>query len=171
MEALCWYAEQASQYENDLLSAKQEVETHLALFQSNMESAIDAGEDRDALEYVRIMVRLRPQVDLLNYELRAFHAVSSALILRTSTLVSHMDEAREYAQSATLNPAATDYLDKTMDKLTRYFVMLERVAGQRRRELPDRLAALMGEVIDNRKLDMELANYILARRRGLGTGR
>ena len=69
-----------------------------------------------------------------------------------------------------LNAAATEYLDSTLDRLTRYFIMLDRVSRQRRKELPDRLAQVMMQVIDDRKLDLELATYILARRRALGSG-
>jgi hypothetical protein len=48
--------------------------------------------------------------------------------------------------------------------------MLDRVAKARRRDLPDRLAAAMTDVLDNRQLDLELANYILQRRRALNAG-
>jgi len=164
------YAESAARYEDDLLKAKQSVEENLAGLQQGVEMMLDAGADRDALEYVRLMVRLRPQVELLEREIHNFHAVASALILRTNTLMQNLDQAREFAQSSELNPEATAYLDGTLDRLTRYFVMLDRVSRQRRKELPDRLAQVMLQVIDDRKLDLELASYILARRRALGSG-
>ena len=85
-------------------------------------------------------------------------------------LLQHVDEAREFARSATLNAQATHYLDLTLTRLTRYFVLLERVAAMRRRELPDRLAASMLHVIDDRRLDLALATYVLQRRRALNAG-
>jgi hypothetical protein len=165
------YAESAAHYEDDLLKAKQSVEENLAGLEQAVEMMLEAGADRDALEYVRLMVRLRPQVELLEREIHNFHAVASALILRTNALMQNLDEARDYARSADFNPAATQYLDQTLERLTRYFIMLDRVSRQRRKELPDRLAEVMMQVIDDRKLDLELATYILARRRALGSGR
>jgi hypothetical protein len=147
IEVLTRYAESAAHYEDDLVKAKTAVEENLAMFEQGVEMMLDAGQDRDALEYVRLMVRLRPQVELLNAEIQNFHAVASALILRTNMLIQNLDEARIYARSFTLNPEATMYLD-----------------------LPDRLAEVMMQVIDDRKLDLELATYILARRRALGSG-
>jgi hypothetical protein len=44
------------------------------------------------------------------------------------------------------------------------------VATARRRALPERLAQQLTQVIDDRQLDLELANYILNRRRALGPG-
>jgi hypothetical protein len=170
VEALCRYAEHAAFYEDDLIKARQEVEQQIQMLEGAVERALKTGHDRDALEFVRLMVRLRPQIELLNREIHNFHAVAAELILRTNTLVLNLDEARNLAQVAGLNPDATLLLDRALTNLTRYFVMLERVAGRRRQELPDRLAALMMQVVDNRTLDMELARYILQRRRALGTG-
>lgn len=171
IEVLCRHAENAAHYEDDLIKARDEVQASIALFEGGVEDALDAGNDRDALEYVRLMVRLRPQIELLNHEIENFHAVASALILKTNLLMQNMDEARAFARQDALNPAATHYLDQTLDKLTRYFIMLDRVAAKRRTGLPDRLAQLMLRVMDDRKLDLELATYILARRRAIGSGR
>ena len=143
----------------------------LALLQENMEQALDAGQDRDALEYLRLAARFRPQRDLLDKEIRAFHSVADDLIQRVNTLVNYADEAREYALSSDLNPEATYYLDQTMTRLTRYFVLLERVTKTRHKGLPQRLAEQMMGVIDDRQLDLEMATYILTRRRSLGSGR
>ncbi len=170
MDVLRLHAQQAARYEDDLLASFQDIEAQLAALKNEMEQAIAAGEDRNALEYVRLLVRLRPQRELIDNEIRAFHAVAFALIMKVNVLVAHLDEARAFARSSTLNPAATQYLDQMLSRLTRYFVMLERVSAARRRELPDRLAALTIQVLDNRKLDMELANYILQRRRALDSG-
>ncbi len=170
MDVLCRYAQRAADYEDELLTAYHEIEDQLSAFEGQVEHALSLGNDRDALEYVRLLVRLRPQRELLDRELRNFHAVAGALILRVDTLMAHMDEAHLLAKSAAPNPAATDYLDQTLTRLTRYFVMLERVAAARRQELPDRLAALTLQVLDNRKLDLELATYILHRRRSIGSG-
>ncbi len=170
IETLYQYAQQAAGYEDDLLEAYRDVQTQLSQFEAQTGLAIDAGEDRHALEYVRLIVRLRPQRDLLEHELRAFHAVASALILRVDILMTHLDEAREFARTTELSPAATQFLDVTLTRLTRYFVMLDRVTRARRRELPDRLGAVMLQVIDNRQLDRELATYVLQRRRALGGG-
>jgi hypothetical protein len=170
IEVLCHYAENAARYEDDLLASQAQISDNLGALEAGIDKCLLHGADRDALEYVRLMVRLRPQYELIDQELRSFHAVASELILRTNLVMQHIDEARQYAASARLNPAATNYLDDTLTKLTRYFVMLERVAEVRRRELPARLAALTLSVIDNRRLDMELANYILQRRRALGSG-
>ncbi len=171
IDVLCRYAQNAAGYEDDLLSAYHDVEEQLTALEDQTERALQSGKDRDALEYVRLLVRLRPQRDLLDYELRAFHGVATALIVRVDVLMENIEEARGYARSEALNPAATHYLDTTLTRLTRYFIMLERVAAARRRELPDRLAALTLQILDNRQLDRELANYILQRRRALGTGR
>lgn len=170
MDVLCRYAQHAADYEDELLSAYHEIEDQLSAFEGQVERALTAGNDRDALEYVRLLVRLRPQRELLDRELRNFHAVAGALVVRVDTLMAHIDEAHLLAESAARNPAATHYLDQTLTRLTRYFVMLERVAAARRQELPDRLAALTLQVLDNRKLDLELATYILHRRRSIGSG-
>jgi hypothetical protein len=170
VEALCQYAQQAAGYENELLEAYRDVANQLSQLEAQTENAIDAGADRHALEYVRLIVRLRPQRDLLERELRAFHGVASVLILRVDILMTHMDDARAFARSAELSPAATHFLDSTLTKLTRYFVMLDRVTRARRAELPDRLGAAMLQVIDNRQLDLELATFVLQRRRALDDG-
>ncbi|MHB8627383.1 MAG: hypothetical protein ACYDBJ_03100 [Aggregatilineales bacterium] len=165
------YAQQAARYEDDLLSAQQDVSRQLHTCESRIEEALDEGQDRDALEYVRLAARLRPQYELLDHELRAFKAVAESLILRLDSLLSHLDEARVYAQSASINTEATWYLDLTLTRLTRYFVLLDRVATARRRALPERLAELMTEVLDDRRLDLVLATYVLQRRRALDAGK
>jgi hypothetical protein len=171
IEVLSSYAERSAAYEDDLLAHLDQIIDQLAQLQEYMESAIDNGADRDALEYLRLAVRLRPQRDLLEQELKAFHVVAAELIQRVNTLMQYLDEARSFAYDATLSPAATYYLDFTLNRLTRYFVMLERVTKVRHQTLPDRLAQQITVVIDDRKLDLELATYILSRRRSLGSGR
>lgn len=167
IDVLTRYAEQSMAYEEALTSSYERIETDLQKLKELVEASIDAGKDRDALEFLRLAVRLRPQRDLVAYELNSFHAVADALIMRVNTLVAHLDEAREYARNARLSQAATQQLDSTMTKLTRYFVLLERVAAARRQTLEQRLVAKLGEIIDDRKLDLEMASYVLARRRAL----
>ena len=164
------HAQQAARYEDELLRSRGEVADQLQQYENRIEHSIDRGQDRKALEYVRMAARLRPQYDLLDNELRSFTNVANALTARLDLLLQHIDEAREFAHSATLNAQATHYLDLTLTRLTRYFVLLERVAAMRRRELPDRLAAAMLQVIDDRRLDLALATYILRRRQGLNAG-
>jgi hypothetical protein len=171
LEVLCAYAERSAAYEDELTARHEQIADDLAQLQERMEASLDEGEDRDALEYLRLAFRLRPQRDLLEHELNAFHAVASDLIRRVNTLMDYADEAREYARNATLSPAATYFLDATLNRLTRYFVMLERVTKTRHYSLPDRLAQEITEVVDDRQLDLELATYILSRRRALGPGR
>jgi hypothetical protein len=170
MDVLTHYAEQAMEYEDALNYHLDRVDADLSRLRDIMEASIDAGRDRDALEYLRLAARLRPQRELLAFELRAFHAVADALIMRVNLLVGHMDEAREFALNDGLSPAATEYLDATMTRLTRYFVMLERVSSVRRQNLDERLSAKLTEVIDDRQLDLEMATYILQRRRALNAG-
>jgi hypothetical protein len=170
IEVLSTYAERSAAYEEDLQNNFDEVAEQLLQLQELMEATIDAGRDRDALEYLRLAARLRPQRDLLDQEIRAFHAVAADLIRRVDTLMDYIDEAREFARDGGLSPAATYYLDATLNRLTRYFVMLERVTRQRHRTLRDRLAAQILVVVDDRQLDLELATYILQRRRALGSG-
>ncbi len=171
LSVLCAYAERSASYEDELTARHNEIADDLARLQELMEGALDQGEDRDALEYLRLAVRLRPQRDLLEHELRSFHAVASDLIRRVATVNDYADEAREYARSADLSPAATYFLDATLNRLTRYFVLLERVTRNRHSSLPERLAAQIVDVVDDRQLDLELATYILSRRRALGSGR
>lgn len=170
MDVLTQYAEQAMDYEETLTTHQERLERELDTLREVMEQCIERGEDRHALEYLRLLVRLRPQRDLVVQELNAFHAVADALIMRVNNLVAHLDEAREYARDAHLSANATLYLDASMERLTRYFMMLQRVSAARRQTLPQRLMEKMTTVIDNRKLDLELATYILARRRALGAG-
>lgn len=170
VEVLYKYAESAAAYEDDLDKNLTMIDDQLEMLRLHMEKALDAGKDRDALEYIRLAARLRPQQDLLNQEIRTFHAVAGDLVLRVTTLMDHLDEAHAYAQSNELSPAATDYLDSALTNLTRYFVMLERVARHRRSNLPNRLAEQMLLVLDDRQLDLELATYILNRRRAIGSG-
>jgi hypothetical protein len=170
LEVLCRYAERAAAYEDDLQANYDEVIDQLWLLQALMEAALDEGEDAHALEYLRLAARLRPQRDLLDHEMAVFRSVADDLISRTNALLENLDEARIYARSAEVSPAATYYLDATLNKLTKYFVMLERVAIARHRSLPDRLATQMLVIVDDAQLDLELAHYILTRRRQLGPG-
>jgi hypothetical protein len=170
LAVLYGHAQQAARYEDELLSNRTDVADQLQQYETRIEQCIARGEDRKALEYVRLAARLRPQYDLLDNELRAFTSVANALTARLDLLLQHVDEARQYAQSAALNAQATYYLDLTLTRLTRYFVLLERVAAARRHELPDRLAASMLQVIDDRRLDLALATYILQRRQALKAG-
>ncbi len=168
---LCSYAERSAAYEDDLLANLERIVDELAQLQEYMEQAIDAGADRDALEYLRLAARIRPQRDLLDQELKTFHVVASDLIRQVNTLLEYRDEARQFAHNTALSPAATHILNKILNRLTRYFVMLERVTKARHQSLPDRLAEQITNVIDDRQLDLELATYILKRRRAIGTGR
>ncbi len=170
LEVLCSYAERSAAYEDDLTASLDRIVEQLEQLQDCMELALDEGYDRDALEYLRLAARLRPQRDLLQHELLAFRTVADDLIARVNTLMNYVDEARDYARDATLSPAATIFLDATMNRLTRYFVLLERVTRARHQSLPDRLAKDIGSVIDDRQLDLELATYILNRRRALSSG-
>ena len=170
VDVLREHAQQAARYEDDLVTVQTDVREQLGMCELAIERSLQRGEDREAFEYVRLAARLRPQYELLDQELRAFGAVADALLQRLELLLNHLDEAREFARSAALNPYATEYLDETLTKLTRYSIMLDRVAAARRRELPDRLEALMTQVLDDRQLDLMLANYILERRRALDSG-
>ena len=170
VEVLVKYAEQAAAYTDDLNQNYEQIQSTMTQFQEMMEKAIDLGQDREALEYLRLAARIRPQNDLLEHELRTFRIVANDLIGRVNTLMENLDEAREFARRADLNPEVAGYLDEVLTRLTRYFVMLDRVATNRRYALPERLALKMTEVIDDRKLDLELARYILNRRRALQSG-
>jgi hypothetical protein len=170
IEVLCRYAERASAYEDDLQISYDEVMDQLSQLQGLMEVALDEGQDAHALEYLRLAARLRPQRDLLAQELAAFRSVADDLISRTNALLDNIDEARTYARTVEISPAATYYLDATLSKLTRYFVMLERIAISRHRALPKRLANEMLKIVDDAQLDLELATFILSRRRALGSG-
>jgi hypothetical protein len=170
IDVLMRHAEQAMSYEETLTTNFQRLDGELAQLRDLIEAQIDAGKDRNALEYLRLAVRLRPQRELVAHELHAFHAVADALIVRVNTLVAHVDEAREYVRNAHWSPAKADYIDSTLTKLTRYFVMLERVSLTRRQTLNERLMSTLLEVIDDRRLDLELATYILQRRRALAAG-
>jgi len=171
VEVLYTYAQRAAEYEDDLTAHYEQIRANLDRVEARIGQALEEGRDRDAFEFVRLAARLRPQYDLLDFELRAFGSVSSELILRVNMLMDNLDEARTLAQNGALNPAATEALDAALTRLTRYFVMLERVATTRRRALPERLAEQMLRVLDDRQLDLELARYVLARRRALGTGK
>lgn len=171
VSVLCNYAERAAAYEDDLTYHYEEIMGQLGDLQELMERCLDNGHDRDALEYLRLAARLRPQRDLLDREIQSFHSVAGELIRRVNTLTEFADEAREFANDADLSPAATYYLDAAMTRLTRYFVLLERVAKNRHHDLPERLTTAISGIVDDRQLDLELAGYILARRRALGSGR
>jgi phage shock protein A len=170
VEVLYRYVEQAAAYEDELTAHLEQVQERLDKLQARVESALDIGKDRDAFEFIRLAARLRPQFDLLDEEIKAFHAVAADLILRVNTLMDNINEARLLAEDGEFSPAATRTLDETLTRLTRYFVNLDRVATARRRALPERLAQQLTHVIDDRQLDLELANYILNRRRALGPG-
>lgn len=170
VEVLVRYAEQAAAYTDELNSNYEQIQATMTQFQELMEQAIDKGQDRDALEYLRLAARLRPQNDLLERELRVFRVVANDLIGRVNTLMENLEEARGFARSSDYNPGATEYLDAALTRLTRYFVMLDRVAANRRYVLPERLAQKLTLVIDDRQLDLELARYILSRRRALQSG-
>jgi len=170
VEVLCKHAEQAAAYETDLTEHLNRVQAQLDGLQERMEAAIERGEDRQAYELLRLATRFRPQRDLLDREIRAFHLVAMELINRVEGLLSNLDEARALANDGSLNPLATHYLDQGLTRLTRYFVMLERVSLNRRRALPDKLAQSLLQVIDDKALDFELARYVMNRRRALGSG-
>lgn len=167
IEVLTSYAERASNYEEDLLGNLEEVVGQLMMLQHAMEQALDEGRDREALEYLRLAVRLRPQRELLEKEIRSFRAVAEDLIHRVTVLLDNLNEARQLARNGELNPAATYYLDATLNRITRYFVLLERVTIARHRALPERLTRQLLVVIDDRQLDLELARFILSRRKAL----
>jgi hypothetical protein len=170
VEVLYKYAETAVAYEDDLVRNLEQIDGLMEGFRQMMEAAIDQGEDRQALEYMRLAARIRPQRELLDREIRSFHLVATDLIRRVTTLMDHIGEARDYARTARLSVEVTAYLDQAITRLTRYFVMLERVARARRANLPERLAGEINTVIDDRQLDLELATYILERRRALQSG-
>jgi hypothetical protein len=170
IQVLMKYAERAAGYEDELSVNLGQVLEQLAQLQYMMEIAIDEGKDRDALEYLRLAVRLRPQRDLLDREIQAFTAVAEELLGRVQLLLDNLDEAHRFAQDGSANPVATHYLDQFMTRLTRYFVMLEKVALARHKDLRKRLAEQMMHVIDDRQLDLEMARFILSRRRALGSG-
>src|SRR5579859_3287244 len=98
------YAERASAYEDELVNSYAQIMDHMNQLQDLMEQAIDDGRDLDALEYLRLAARLRPQLDLLDRELQAFHAVAADLLERFSTLMANVEEARDYARSDEYNP-------------------------------------------------------------------
>src|SRR5258708_18671227 len=148
LEVLCMYAERAACYEDELLRNLDEVLDQLAQLQQLMERALDDGEDRNALEYLLLAARLRPQRDLLDKELKSFHAVADDLLFRVTTLTDNAEEAQWFANTPHANPAATYYLDQTMNRLTRYFVLLERVTTARYGDLPRRLIEQINVVVD-----------------------
>ncbi len=171
IEVLTKYAERASNYEEELQNTYETILDNLMQLQELMVLKLDDGQDRDALEYLRLAARLRPQRALLEQELRAFHAVAADLFPRVNTILDHFDEARALAANPDQSPAAAYYLEASLTRLTRYFVLLERVAIARHRALPQRLAEQMMSVVDDRQLDLELATFILSRRQALGPGR
>jgi phage shock protein A len=170
LAALYHYAEHAAAYERDLEARLAEAQAHMDQLEATVEAMINAGRDRDAFEYLRLAARLRPQRDLLRDELRAFHAVAAELQRRVALLMENRAAASQIASNASANLHAARTLDRVLNQLTRYFVMLDRVARARRRELPNRLAAAMTKILDDRLLDLELANYVLQRRRALSAG-
>jgi phage shock protein A len=171
VEVLFHHAEHAAAYEDDLADYVRQLRARLESLSARIDGLIDQGRDQDAFEVVRIAARIRPQYDLVNQEIQAFHAVAGDLIDRVDRLIANLDEARALAGDERANPAATARLDVALTRLSRHFVMLERVAQARRATLPDRLAQQLTAVLDDRKLDLQLARYVLARRRALGPGR
>src|SRR5258708_33564922 len=111
IEVLCRYAERASAYEDDLQISYDEVMDQLSQVQGLMEVALDEGQASDALEYLRLAARLRPQRDLLAQEVAAFRSVADDLISRTNALLDNMDEARGYPASTEMSTARTSCLD------------------------------------------------------------
>src|SRR5437762_9055846 len=103
IEVLCSYAERSAAYEDDLLANLERIVDQLAQLQEYMERAIDEGADRDALEYLRLAARIRPQRDLLDQELKSFHVVASDLIRQVKLLQQYRDEAREFASNSSLS--------------------------------------------------------------------
>jgi len=171
LATLYHYAEQAAAYERDLEARLAEAQGHMDQLEATVEAMIAAGRDREAFEYLRLAARLRPQRDLLDHELRAFQTVAAELQRRVALLMDNRAAAQRIAQDVAANAQAARTLERVLNQLTRYFVMLDRVAKARRRELPNRLALAMTRVIDDRQLDLELANYVLQRRRTLSAGR
>ena len=171
IEVLTKYAERASAYEEELQHSYETILDNMMQLQEMMGLKLDEGQDRDALEYLRLAARLRPQRALLEQELRAFHAVAADLFVRVNTILEHFDEARDLAADPDQSPAAAYYLEASLTRLTRYFVLLERVSIARHRALPQRLIEQMMVVVDDRQLDLELATFILSRRQALGSGR
>ncbi len=170
LAALYHYAEHAAAYEGDLEKHLTESQANMDRLEAAVAAMLDNGRDRDAFEYLRLAARLRPQRDLLDSELRAFRAVAAELQRRVALLIDNHEAARQIASDIAANPQAARKLERALNQLMRYFVMLDRVAKQRRHDLPERLAALMTRVIDDRQLDLELANYVLQRRRVLKAG-
>jgi phage shock protein A len=170
LATLYHYSEHAAAYERDLETRLAEAQAHMDQLEATVEAMIDAGRDRDAFEYLRLAARLRPQRDLLYDELRAFRAVATELQRRVALLIDNHDAASQIANDVAANPQAARTLERVLNQLTRYFVLLDRVAKARRHDLPERLAAAMLHVLDDRQLDLELANYVLQRRRALNTG-
>ncbi len=171
LTTLYHYAEQAAAYERDLEARLAEAQANMDQLEATVETMLQAGRDRDAFEYLRLAARLRPQRDLLQSELRAFHAVAAELQRRVALLLENQAAASRIAEDVAANPQAARTLERVLNQLTRYFAMLDRVAKARRRELPERLAAALTRVLDDRALDLELANYILQQRRALNDGR
>src|SRR5262249_19087445 len=65
VEVLYRYAQNAAAYEDDLDGTLAQIDENLEALRIAMEAALDSGKDRDALEYLRLAARLRPQRDLL----------------------------------------------------------------------------------------------------------
>lgn len=170
LATLYHYSEHAAAYERDLEVRLAEAQANMDQLEATVEAIIQAGRDRDAFEYLRLAARLRPQRDLLHEELRAFHAVAAELQRRVALLIDNHAAASQIASNVAANPQAARTLDRVLRQLTRYFVMLDRVAKARRRDLPERLATAVTDVLDDRQLDLELANYVLQRRRALNDG-
>src|SRR5260370_7777678 len=104
IDVLIKYAERASAYEDELIGSYDQIIDAIDQFQGLMEQALDEGRDRDALEYLRLAARIRPQRDLIDQELRAFHAVAADLLERFNTLLANLNKARDSPRSPSLNP-------------------------------------------------------------------
>ena len=91
VEVLFHHAEQAAAYEDDLADYVRQLRTRLESLSARIDGLIDQGRDRDALEVVRIAARIRPQYDLVNQEMQAFHAVAGDLIERVDRLIDNLD--------------------------------------------------------------------------------
>lgn len=169
-ELLAQHAEQATSYEDDLLAQGAQFQADMDSLRAAMEQQIDDGRDRYALEYLRLAVRLRPGLQLIQGELASFRVVSEELMRRAQALFDNIDAAMAMANDPDTALDSARALDHTLTQLTRYFVLLERVANNRRATLGERLAERLGAMIDDHQLDLELAGYILARRRALSGG-
>src|SRR5258708_6931337 len=139
IEVLTKYAERASNYEEELQNTYETILDNLMQLQELMVLKLDDGQDRDALEYLRLAARLRPQRALLEQDLGAFHAVAAPLFPRVTPTLDPFEEPRVLTATPDKTPPAAYSHEAWLPRLTRYFVLLERVAIARHRALPQRL--------------------------------